>query len=336
MCAELLTQLPPRRELFVVSLDIKSFFDRIDTAALLQELRRIEEEHRQTFGLPDSSAADAAFWQYTERIFGWQWRSKDHMQAELMYGAGHDALELGLPQGLLASGFLANAYLLRLDRELHQAAAQASSVGHDVKLHDYCRYVDDMRMVVEAPSGTGGLEPDAILDLVDEFVATALKSHCELLKTQKEKVLELSTDKRGVTPYRSISAQSNLSALMDVLNAELSGTFDMESLAQAAGGLDGLLWMSDQIDDVEAPKPSRLRLATVAAPSTDVRDDTVKRFVATRLTRLMRDQLAMTDTTAHTSTGNVLSDRVTNGMALAHEFESTARKLIKCWSENRH
>ncbi len=121
---------------------------------------------------------------------------------------------------------------------------------------------------------------------------------------------------------------------MDVLNAELSGTFDLESLAQAAGGLDGLLWMSDQIEEAEEPKPSRLSLSTVAVPSADVRDDTVKRFVATRLAQLMRQRLAMTDVLGHADTGNALSDRVTNGMALAHEFESTARKLIKCWADN--
>ncbi|WP_211168860.1 hypothetical protein [Aromatoleum toluvorans] len=122
--------------------------------------------------------------------------------------------------------------------------------------------------------------------------------------------------------------------MMDVLNAELSGTFDLESLAQAAGGLDGLLWMSDQIEDSEEPTPSRLSLASIAVPNTDVRDDTVKRFVATRLAQLMRHRLAMTDITAPADAGEALSERVTNGMALAHEFESTARKLIKCWAEN--
>ncbi|MCW8165740.1 reverse transcriptase [Verminephrobacter aporrectodeae subsp. tuberculatae] len=325
VCAELLTQLPPGRELFVVSLDIKSFFDRVDVAALLQELCRIEVEHRQTFGLPDRSAADKVFWQRAKRIFRWQWCSGDHKQAELMCEGGQKKLELGLPQGLVASGFLANAYLLQLDSDLRSAA----SVGSDVKLLDYCRYVDDMRMVVEAPSGTG---QKAILEQVSAFVTKALEKHCAQLKAKK--VLELSRDKCVVTPYSSISAQSNLSVLMDVLNAELSGTFDLESLAQAAGGLDGLLWMADQIDVAEEPKPSRLRLATVAAPSTDVRDDTVKRFVATRLAQLLRHRLAMTNAAAYTSTGNVLSDRVTNGMALAHEFESTARKLIKCWAEN--
>lgn len=332
VCAEQLAQLPPRRELFVVSLDIKSFFDRVDTSALLRELQLIEAAHRQASGLPDKSASDEAFWQRAERIFAWQWREEDHSQAELIFGKGQKGLELGLPQGLVASGFLANAYLLRLDRALHQAAIQTASMGDDVKLLDYCRYVDDLRLVIEAPSGTGGQGQDAILKLVEAFVAKELLAHCQVLNAQK--VLELSPDKSAITPYRSISAQSNVSALMDVLNSELSGTFDLESLAQAAGGLDGLLWMSDQVEDAEEPKPSRLSLATVAVPSADVRDDTVKRFVATRLAQLMRQRLAMTDAKGPVDIGSSLSERVTNGMALAHEFESIARKLIKCWAEN--
>jgi hypothetical protein len=121
---------------------------------------------------------------------------------------------------------------------------------------------------------------------------------------------------------------------MEMLNAELSGTFDLESLIQAAGGLDGLLRMAEQIDDAAKPVPSPLALATVAVSNTDVRDDTVKRFVATRLAQLMRHRLAMTDNDARVGSGDALSDRVTNGLLLAHEFESTARKFIKCWADN--
>lgn len=332
VCAELMPQLAPRRELFVVSLDIKSFFDRVDRSALLNEVRRIEAEHRTAHGLPDRLAADDAFWQLTTRIFEWRWRDEDHQQAELIFGAGQPQLELGLPQGLVASGFLANAYLVRLDRELHQASAQGSTIGDEVRLLDYCRYVDDMRLVVEARSGPGGLGQSAVLAHVKAYVTSALGAHCQRIGAQR--VLELSPDKCVVTPYRAISTQSHMSALMEMLNAELSGTFDLESLAQAAGGLDGLLWMSDQIEDADEPKPSRLALATVAVPNTDVRDDTVKRFVATRLAQLMRHRLAMTDTAGRADSGEALTERVTNGMVLAHEFESTARKLIKCWAEN--
>ncbi len=123
---------------------------------------------------------------------------------------------------------------------------------------------------------------------------------------------------------------------MEMLNAELSGTFDLESLAQAAGGLDGLLWVSEQIDSVDDPKPSRLALATVAVPNTDVRDDTVKRFVATRIAQLMRHRLAMTDLESPVGSSETVGDQVNQGVVLSHEFESTARKLIKCWAENPH
>lgn len=332
VCAELMPQLASRRELFVVSLDIKAFFDSVDRAALLSELRRIEAEYREANGVPGRLAADDEFWQRTARIFDWQWRDEDHQQSEVIAGPGQNRLSLGLPQGLVASGFLANAYLVRLDRELHQASAEGVTIGPDVRLLDYCRYVDDMRLVVEAKSGTASLDESLILSSVKEYVAKSLATHCEKIGAQL--ILQLSPDKCHIASYRSISARSHTSALMEVLNTELSGTFDLESLAQAAGGLEGLLWMSDQIEDAEVPRPSRLSLASVAVPNTDVRDDTVKRFVATRLAQLMRHRLAMTDTEGHVDAIEALSERVTNGMVLAHEFEATARKLIKCWAEN--
>lgn len=332
VCAELVPQLASRRELFVVSLDIKSFFDVVDRAALLKELRLIEAEYREANGVPARLTADDEFWERTAQIFDWQWRVEDHQQAEEIVGSGQKQLPLGLPQGLVASGFLANAYLIRLDRELCQAATQGMDIGGDVRLFDYCRYVDDMRLVVEAKSSMGGVDHNTVLEAVKAYVANMLATHCKTLEAQQ--ILQLSPDKCSIVPYRSISAQSHMPALMEMLNAELSGTFDLESLAQAAGGLDGLLWMSDQIDEREVPRPSRLSLATIAVPNTDVRDDTVKRFVATRFAKLMRHRLAMTDTDGHADSGEALSERVTNGMVLAHEFESTARKLIKCWAEN--
>lgn len=332
VCADLLPQLRPRRELFVVSLDIKSFFDYIDRDALLSELKSLESEHVTEHGVPDSAAADEAFWERAARIFSWQWRAEDQHESELIHSGEHQELELGLPQGLVASGFLANAYLVQFDREMQRFVEEGAVLGQDVKLLDYCRYVDDMRVVVEAMSGPGGLGQTMVLDQVKHHVTAALKAHCDRMGAQR--ALELSLDKCAAISYRTISAQSHVSALMEMLNAEVSGTFDLESLAQAAGGLDGLLWMSEQIESLAEPKPSRLALATVAVPNTDVRDDTVKRFVATRIAQLMRHQLAMTDHESPAGSAESISDQVTQGMVLSHEFESTARKLIKCWAEN--
>lgn len=332
VCAELMPQVLPGRELFVVSLDIKSFFDRVDRDALLKELARLEKEYRQSVGLPEALASDDLFWKRAASIFDWHWRDGDHVQAGLIFDAEAKELELGLPQGLVASGFFANAYLVGLDSQLHRAAKDGVEIEGNIKVLDYCRYVDDIRIVVDARSGPGGFEQAEVLQQVMAFVRGELEAHRDRLGASRN--LEFSEKKCTVTPYRSISSQNNLSALMNVLNSELSGTFDLESLTQAAGGLDGLLWMSDQIQDSVEPKSSRLGLATITVPNTDVRDDTVKRFVAIRLAQLMRHRLAMTDITAPAVAGEALSERVTNGMALAHEFESTSRKLIMCWAEN--
>jgi hypothetical protein len=83
VCAELAPQLTARRELFVVSLDIKSFFDKVDRNALLGELRYLENEHSQLHGLQDRQASDELFWQRAARIFDWRWREEDHQQADL-------------------------------------------------------------------------------------------------------------------------------------------------------------------------------------------------------------------------------------------------------------
>jgi len=332
VCADLSQQLRPRRELFVVSLDIKSFFDHVDRDALLAELKIFEEEHQAEYGLPDMAAADPQFWERAAQIFSWKWRAGDQQEAALIRGEEHQELELGLPQGLVASGFLANAYLIRFDRDMQKAAADGVTISDDVKLLDYCRYVDDMRLVVEAKSGAGGLGQASLLEHVKSYVTEMLKEHCERIGAGRS--LELSGEKCAASSYRAISAQSHVSALMEMLNAELSGTFDLDSLAQAAGGLDGLLWVSEQIESAADPAPSRLGLATVAVPNTDVRDDTVKRFVATRIAQLMRHRLAMTDLESPAGSSEAIGDHVTNGLLLSHEFESTARKLVKCWAEN--
>lgn len=326
VCAALASQLAPRRELFVVSLDIKSFFDRVEPSALLRELITLENEHRDAFGIPINLAADNEFWQRAARIISWKWRPEDHKMAELILGDGVPELELGLPQGLVASGFFANAYMVRFDRKMQEASLEGAAISETIKLLDYCRYVDDMRLVVEADSGS------SVLEKVKDYAFSFLKEHCSDIGAKK--VLELSPDKCDATSFREISAKSDVSALMEMLNAELSGTFDLESLVQASGGLDGLLRMSDHLDSADKPKPSRLSLATVAAPTTDVRDDTVKRFVASRISQLMRQRLAMTDKASLTGSADMLSNHVTQGAVISHEFESTARKLIRYWAEN--
>lgn len=209
------------------------------------------------------------------------------------------------------------------------AAIKADDSAAGFRIRDYCRYVDDIRVVVEAGSQDDARE---LADKVQVFVSKCLQEHCQAIGADKE--LTLNPGKMTVTPYRSTSAQSNLSALMEMLQETISGTFDLDSLTQAVGGLDGLLWMSEQLEDPQSRKLSSLQLANIAVPNTDVRDDTVKRFVATRIASALRMRLAMTDTEGTPDWGDAVNDEANAGMAFSHEFEATARKLIKCWANN--
>ena len=326
VCAELYSRVPAGSELYVVSLDIKSFFDCVDRKALIGQLKALYDEFATGFSLPEQSIADDDFWKITEHIFDWEWEPSDQRHAPKINGS--EILPMGLPQGLIASGFFANAYMVGFDRLLGNAINSENSTGGFV-IKDYCRYVDDIRLVVEARWDMDSKKlANEVVALVDGF----LMQHREQIGATTP--LKLNDGKTVVTPYKSISAQSNLSALMELLQESISGTFDFDSLAEAAGGLDGLLWMSEQLEDTQAHKKSPLALANIAVPNTDVRDDTVKRFVATRIASALRMRLAMTDTEGVPDSENTVDNEVNAGAALSHEFEATARKLIKCWADN--
>ncbi|MEF8724383.1 MAG: RNA-directed DNA polymerase [Candidatus Accumulibacter delftensis] len=323
VCSELSGRLKDAHELFIISLDIKSFFDCIDRKALIGQLMVLHNEFVEGFGLREDLRADDDFWSATERIFNWTWRSDDQRLASDVMGS-ENLLPTGLPQGLVASGFLANAYMVGFDRLLAATIDEEDAQGR-VVIRDYCRYVDDIRLVVEAPRREDATN---VAMEVQSRVSQLLQKYCEGIGATT--TFSLNEDKTTAKPYSSISKENNVSALMELYQEAISGTFDLDSLIQATGGLDGLLWLSEQLEDPHARKPSSLLLANIAVANTDVRDDTVKRFAATRIASTLRMRLAMTDTEGTPSTDRAINESVTDGAALNHEFEATARKLIKC------
>ncbi|VEB42759.1 Uncharacterised protein [Chromobacterium violaceum] len=200
-------------------------------------------------------------------------------------------------------------------------------------LIDYCRYVDDLRLVVSAPRAFSEAAQNAILTEVQQYATKLLQAHCFSIGAAADKTLDLSEKKSRITPFRAVTTSGSLSNLMEMLNAELSGSFDFESLAQAAGGLEGLLSITEQIGSSD-PVLSRLKLSAIAAPPAEVRDDTLKRFVAGRLAQTLRQRLAMTAPDDASPNDEQLQELVDDGRAISHEFEASARKLIKCWAEN--
>jgi hypothetical protein len=307
---------------YVVKLDLSAFYDNIDVTRLLACLKR----EYASFRKKDKSlaAADAEFWRAAAKILAFSWRDEDRSLAHLFRGG---VLPAGLPQGLVASGFLANAYLLDFDRAIGAQAKMTSSIDGEVavRIHDYCRYVDDLRLVVSAK--TTEADEGSIASAIAQWVQAHLTS--TTTPHGPGGGLLINGAKTELERYSAVGGQSGTAAHMKSLQQQLSGPFDMAMLQQLETGLNGLLALAELgLKEDLAPGHSPVPiLATVARPKLEVRDDTLTRFSAYRLTKSLRMRRSMTD----------LSEAVEGGSArdvLHHDFEVAARRLVAAWAVN--
>lgn len=144
-------------DFYTVVLDLTKFYDRIDRL----ELRKKVRKESLRFGVVDEAFQDAF-----ASATSWSWDKRDdaflqHYQ-RLINADGLARVdwrdgEFGLPQGLAAAGFLANIYMLDFDDYMKNLVRGNSEITLDrtrVKIFDYCRYVDDMRIVVGVAKGS--------------------------------------------------------------------------------------------------------------------------------------------------------------------------------------
>lgn len=107
VCREALPTLQDER-LFVVKLDLAKFYDCVSQPAVVTRLRSLYQNYATKFSIPYVASEAEPFWQAVEKILCWQWHTGD--------SAGRADLKLGLPQGLVASGFFANGYMHDFDQ----------------------------------------------------------------------------------------------------------------------------------------------------------------------------------------------------------------------------
>lgn len=309
--------------LFVVKLDLAKFYDCVSQSAVVVRLRTLYQRYASEFAVPYSEAEAEPFWQAVEKIVSWHWDPND--------AAGRSELKLGLPQGLVASGFFANAYMHDFDQMVVGKIGRPIQInGSTARLLDYCRYVDDMRLVVAIPTESAqnlALETLAgdMSEWANELIKDCFKGTANGLETKKEK--------SEAVAWEDFAVQSSTSRFMRGVNGQISTAPDPATLLQATGSLDHLLWLADALDDANDVDENPLALARISLPRADVRDDTVKRFAANRLRQVLRMRRSMADPElpAEDALTNV---EVSERQALDHEMETIARKLIACWSRN--
>ncbi|HEJ4235056.1 TPA: RNA-directed DNA polymerase [Pseudomonas aeruginosa] len=308
---------------FIVSLDISAFFDNIDVELLVKHMRGAYEAFAAKG--EERKPSSESFWKAARSALTFQWRTQDKSLAGLFRDG---VLPAGLPQGLVSSGFFANAYLLEFDRAVGNfIGKRAPRKGFHI--HDYCRYVDDLRLVISTDQNDGAIGEAELNGVVSEWIQGLLKKHT----TPEGKLttwLRLNIAKTQIERLGEVGGDSRTAARMKALQQQLSGPFDLDSLRQTEAGLNGLLSLAELglIEESASPRQhDYLRLASVAKTKLEVRDDTLTRFSAYRLVRSLRMRRSMTDLT-ETNEDEATKD------GLIHDFQAAARRLVSAWAVN--
>lgn len=310
------------QRIFVVKLDLSSFFDGIDIERLVAKLRAEYTGFRKT--VHSQRPDDDGFWVAAVQILTLQWAPADEELAALLKDG---QLPRGLPQGLMASGFLANAYLLDFDRAMGIACTRGHyvDVGEvQVVVHDYCRYVDDLRLVVAADVG---LAPSQFEEALVSWVQTELDRSIGVIDGKGSlRINEKKTESELLT---HVAGATSVAARMRQVQQQLSGPFDLSSLEELETALNGLLSMAEaeSSDARKRPAGDLPPLAVVSRPPMDVRDDTLTRFAAFRLCKSLRHRRLLADLSE-------MHEGRTAGDLLLQDFELTARRLVGSWAEN--
>lgn len=292
-------------EVFIVNLDLSKFYNTIDIELLIERLIKISNQFH------NSEKPESQFWNRVRAVFGWKWREEDESRAKEI-GFKQKDIALGLPQGLVSSGFFANAYLNEFDKEIGRRLGDALNAKSNIVLHDYCRYVDDIRLVVSAESDAVSV----VKETVNKFIDDKLKSF-------GGKKLELNFEKTKINVRSDLDNDRSMSNRVKLIQSDLSGPSDRDSIESISGILENLLsvepetlgFLNDDIPD--SP------LLAIANFDHDVRPDTLKRFAANRLESIVKSKRKMT------YEGDELEFRKSEA-----ENELLAKKLIYAWMKD--
>lgn len=294
----------------VVYADLSQFYDRVRPEALANKIEAIL-----------GANADAAFMAKFRSFFHWAWHSTDKDEARHYADIANPKIdgfdEVALPQGLVASGFFSNAYLLDFDEAVVQGIDQWHDDGR-WQLIDFCRYVDDMRIVIRLGDKLQGAKESDIAELVSSHLVQLLKTNAQ--------GLVLNPKKSSVVLGRDAAAGSiRVSATMKRINHNTSGVIDLFLGEETIDLIEGLFFSRQEEPLVFEDKFRD----TFFAAKPDVRDDTVARFAANRFRRTYRSLRPLCEDNPATSDESLMP-------ALSREFLDNkashfCRRLIERW-----
>ncbi len=282
---------------YEIHLDLEKFYDNIERHQLINKLNNYAEENVLVKRL-------------LKAFIDWQWEDDtDLAYKEVCCSNGDKQAPKGIPQGLVAGGFLANVYLLDFDRWLSEQIH--SEIIEGIRLVDACRYVDDMRLVIVSRERNSS----DIKDKISELFNNELKNLGLNIKTEKTKVEVFRTKKAGIS-FKLKSIQS-----------KISGPLSVNEIDEQLGHLEGLIGLAESLRFKDLDENNNNPLALIDGPTQDVREDTLLRFTANKIHTLLRQKRSLiaqeVDEIGTSIPGNwdYLQERI-------------ARRFIACWSKD--
>ena len=297
----------------IIQADLSQFYDRVRPSVLHHKIRRLFDR-----------AAEAPLLAKFESFFSWSWHPTDLSEA-LAYGAhaeppipGFDSI--ALPQGLVASGFFANAVLIDFDDAVTQGFDQWFD-GGTWQLVDFSRYVDDIRVVVRIGDNAINAPEEEIKGRVVQYLTGILEQHSA--------GLTLNGAKCSIVLGRDSAAGSiAVSATMKRINHNASGTMDLVLGAETVDLVENLFLSRE--DGMLGLGESHRDSFFTATP--DVRPETVARFLANRFKRTFRSLRPLCEDSPTSSDESLLP--ALSRSELDQKAAYFSRKLIEKWARD--
>ncbi|SDM97350.1 RNA-directed DNA polymerase [Vreelandella arcis] len=321
---KVLQEKSEEEEVYLLELDLSQFFDRIDRQILIDKIKELAREQGSIKEIDEATLGNVL------RAFkDWDWSSLAKATfGEVCFSEGVPIAPLGLPQGLVASGFLANIYMANFDEHMKGLIGNVISDEGDIRLVDYCRYVDDMRLVLIGPNrekleekiSVDSLKANNHLDVIKLAIIDNIESELNYLN------LEANKKKTKVEIFRGKSI--GISQTLEDIQTNVSGPVSHEDVEIHLGQLESLLALSSGTSEDQSNGSGRFnRLAAIEKDIFDIREDTLKRFAANKISRLLNNIRHFTsreiDENGHTIPGewDYLQERL-------------GRRLVACWSRD--
>lgn len=296
---EAIKQKVKNETIYEVHLDIEKFYDKVDRSILANKLWNICDDEE-----------DPIFEKLLNAFNEWSWEDGSSQIYDLVCKSKDESIPKGIPQGLVAGGFLANVYLFDFDQDMHSLIDKELKEG--IRLVDYCRYVDDMRLIIIANN--------------DENIQSIPKTINTIFEAKLSEIgLSFNKDKTLVDRFRPKAGW--VSQKLRDIQSKVSGPLSVNEIDEQLGHLEGLIGLADNLRKSNFDKENNNPLATIDCSNHDVREDTLLRFSANKICTLLKQKRSL-----------YAQEIDENGEAVSGSWdylqERLARKFIACWCED--